>query len=102
MKLKYTPEAISDLQETKSYISKVLHNPAAANRITRNVLDRCSQLKEYPNLGMSLGAKLDVETDLRYLICENHLAIYRIADDWVMIVRILDGRTDYLRLLFRE
>lgn len=102
MKLKYTPEAISDLQETKTYISRVLHNPTAANRITKSILDQCSQLKEHPNLGVSLSAKLDMDTDLRYLICENHLPIYRIADDWVMIVRILDGRTDYLRLLFRE
>ena len=102
MKLKYTPEAISDLQETKSYISRVLRNPTAANRITKSILDQSSQLKEHPNLGMSLSVKLDMDTDLRYLICENHLAIYRSADDWVMIVRILDGRTDYLRLLFRE
>ena len=102
MKLKYTPEAISDLQETKSYISRVLRNPTAANRITKSILDQCSQLKEHSNLGMSLSVKLDMDTDLRYLICENHLAIYRSADDWVMIVRILDGRTDYLRLLFRE
>ena len=102
MKLKYTPEAISDLQKTKSYISRGLRNPTAANRITKSILDQCSQLKEHPNLGMSLSAKLDMDSDLRYLICENHLAIYRIADNWVMIVRILDGRTDYLRLLFRE
>lgn len=100
MKLKYTPEAIRDLQETKTYISKVLHNPKAAERITRSILNLCGRLKDHPNLGMSLNAKLDYETDLRYLICENHIAIYRIADDWIMVVRILDGRTDYLSILF--
>lgn len=72
MKLKYTPEAIRDLQETKTYISKVLHNPKAAERITRSILNLCGRLKDHPNLGMSLNAKLDYETDLRYLICENH------------------------------
>ena len=41
MKLKYTPEAIRDLQETKTYISKVLHNPKAAERITRSILNLC-------------------------------------------------------------
>ena len=48
------------------------------------------------------GLDFQLSSYLGYLICENHLAIYRSADDWVMIVRILDGRTDYLRLLFRE
>ena len=102
MKLKYTPEAIRDLQETKTYISKVLHNPKAAERITRSILNLCGRLKDHPNLGMSLSAKLDCETDLRYLICENHIAIYRVADDWIMVVRVLDGRTDYLRILFHQ
>ena len=101
MKLKYTPEAIADLQNTKAYISDVLHNPKAARRVTKQILDMCSSLKEHPNLGMSLKAKTDIDTDLKYLICENHLAFYRIEDDWVMVVRILDGRTDYMRVIFK-
>lgn len=102
MKLKYTPEAISDLQETKNYISKALRNPRAANRITKCILEQCGQLKDHPNLGMSMQAKLDWETDFRYLICENHIAVYRITEDRIMALRILDARTDYLRILFQE
>ena len=102
MKLKYTPEAIRDLWEIKSYIGKVLHNKQAAERITKNILDLCGHLKDHPYLGMSLSGKLDYETDLRYLLCENHIAIYRAAEDWIMVVRILDGRTDYLRILFHS
>lgn len=101
MKLKYTPEAIADLQNTKAYISNVLHNPKAAKRITKQILDMCGSLKEHPNLGMSLNVKTDIDTDLKYLLCENHLAFYRIEDDWVMVVRILDGRTDYMRVIFK-
>ena len=101
MKLKYTPEAIADLQNTKAYISDVLHNPKAARRITKQILDMCGSLKEHPNLGMSLKAKTDIDTDLKYLLCENHLAFYRIESDWVMVVRILDGRTDYMSVIFK-
>lgn len=32
MKLRFTPEAISDLAEIKRYIGKELHNPSAAMR----------------------------------------------------------------------
>ncbi len=101
MKLKYTPEAIADLQNTKAYISDVLHNPKAAKRITKQILDMCGSLKDHPNLGMSLKAKTDIDTDLKYLLCENLLAFYRIEGDWVMVVRILDGRTDYMRVIFK-
>lgn len=100
MRIKYTPAAIADLQELKDYISKTLHNPKAAHRITKNILDYCSNLKTHPQLGMSLAAKTGIDTDLRYLICEHHLAMYRVEGDLVLIVRILDGRTDYMRVLF--
>lgn len=102
MKLKYTPEAIADLQGIKYYISKVLHNTKAANRITKSILDLCGNLKEYPLLGASLRGKVDMDTDLRYLICENYIALYRVEKDMILVARILDGRTDYMRIIFNE
>lgn len=101
MKIKYTPAAIADLQELKDYISKTLHNQKAAQRITKSILDQCSNLKTHPQLGMSLAAKTGVDTDLRYLICEHYLAMYRVEGDLILIARILDGRTDYMRVLFQ-
>lgn len=101
MKLKYTPEAIADLQKTQSYISNVLHNPKAAKKITKKILDLCGSLKGHPNPGMSLSAKTGAETDLKYLVCENHLAFYGVAGEWILVVRILDGRTDYMRVIFK-
>ena len=100
MTLRYTPEAIRDLQETKHYISKVLCNPKAAARITKSILDSCGNLKNHPHLGMSVEAKTGHPTDLRYLICEMHIAFYRIEGNTISVARILDGRQDYLRILF--
>ena len=100
MTLRYTPEAIRDLQETKRYISKVLRNPKAAARITRNIMDTCAHLKQHPQLGASIQVKTGQSSDIRYLICENHIAFYRIDDNIISIARVLDGRQDYLRILF--
>lgn len=102
MRIRYTPAAIADLQEMKDYISKTLHNPKAAQRITKNILDHCANLKTHPQLGMSLAAKTGGDTDLRYLICEQHLALHRVEGDQILIAGILDGRTDYMRVLFGE
>ena len=99
MIIKYTPAAIVDLQELKAYISKTLHNPKAAKRIIKSIMDHCSNLKTHPQLGMSLAAKTGVETDLRYLVCEQHLAMYRVEGDLILVARILDGRTDYMKVL---
>lgn len=100
MILRYTPEAIRDLQETKRYISKNLKNPKAAARITKSILDSCSHLKQHPKLSAALAGKIGRASDLRYLICENHIVFYQIDDDRISVARILDGRQDYLRILF--
>lgn len=104
MKLNYTPEAISDIQEIKRYIKNTLHNPTAAVRISKAILDACSSLKAFPKMGVSIEGKTGFETDLRMLSCENWIAVYRIEpdSDVVSIARIMDGRQDYMRILFGE
>ncbi len=102
MTIRYTPEAMNDLRKTKDYIRKVLKNPKAAARISRAILDSCARLKEHPELGMSLEARTGIASDLRYLICEKHIALYRIDGNVVSVARILDGRQDYLRILFPD
>lgn len=102
MKLEYSPEAINDIQRTKHYISVVLKNRQAANRIVKMISNNCKHLKDQPQLGMSLEARIGKLSDLRYLICENWLVFYRVAGDSVQIVRVLDGRTDYIKLLLMQ
>ena len=100
MTIRYTPGAIRNLQELRQDISKVLNNPKAAARIAKGILDSCAKLKQHPQLGMSLEAKIGQTTDLRYLICEKHIAFYRIDGNVISVARIIDGRQDYLRILF--
>ena len=53
-------------------------------------------------MGMRLSEKLQRETPLRFLICGNHIAFYRVEGTEIFITRVLDGRTNYLQLLFEE
>ena len=39
-------------------------------------------------------------TDYRYFIVAKQLVFYRVSEDAIHIVRILDSRTDYLTELF--
>lgn len=102
MTVRYTPEAIRDLQEMRQYISKTLCNPKAAAKISKTILDTCSKLKQHPLMGASLESKIGKTSDLRYLICEKRIAFYRIDGETISIARIIDGRQDYLHILFNE
>lgn len=102
MKLRYAPEAVTDLQNIKRYIAATLRNPSAASRVTKRILDQCATLKKFPRAGASLAAMTGHETDLRMLACEDHIALYRIDAEMVSVARIINARQDYMRVLFKE
>ena len=91
MKLRYTPAAIADLEEIKSYIADTLASIAAA----------CALLKDQPSLGPELRHKLHREIDERFLIHKKYMIVYEVTDT-VSILRVLDTRTDYLNVLLHE
>lgn len=103
MTILYRPAAVEDLRKAIEYFSLQLKNPKAATRLKTRVLHSVSYLKENPKLGMQLGEKLEgMETDIRFLVVDHQLVFYRISDKTVEIIRILDGRTDYLAKLFSD
>ena len=52
-------------------------------------------------MGTPLSSRFDVETDLRYLLISEQLVFYRVVDDaYVEVTRVLNGRQDYLTILF--
>lgn len=100
MRLRYTPQARTDLREIQAYLTGELANPQAAARTAKQLLQSCQRLKLYPQLGPALTEKIGRETNLRYLVSGNYLIFYRAEAPYVSVLRILDGRTDYLRVLF--
>ena len=49
---------------------------------------------------MYAAAKTGREIDLRALLSGNYFLFYRVENEAVQVARILDGRQDYLRVLF--
>lgn len=102
MIIRYTPQAQADLREVRDYISDVLMNPTAAKNVTDRIIRSSHLLCDQPNMGASLQSKTGRDTSLRYLVCDNHIVFYKIESECISVVRILDGRTDYMRALFSE
>lgn len=99
MKLRYAPAAIEDLRRLRDYLRGELDQPLAAQRIPAGIVRRCGLLKENPGLGPALQGRVRRATDLRYLVCNTHLAFYRVGRGTVSILRILHVRQDFIRAL---
>ena len=95
------PQARADLREIKAYIRDILQNPTAAENVTQKILKGCALLKDNPKLGAELSGKVDRDTDMRYLIINQHIAFYKVDDSVIRVIRIRDARTNYMHIIFK-
>lgn len=83
--------AVQDLIEIWGHISA--DNPAATDAVLERIDGACSRLIDHPRLG---PARDDIRPGFRYLIVGTYVALYRITDDGIEIVRIVHGRRNLL------
>jgi plasmid stabilization system protein ParE len=101
MTIQYRPAAIADIRNTSEYIEKTLKNPSAAASFRKNMLHHISLLRKNPKMGVPLSSKYDnFQTDIRFLVVNHQMVFYEPFHDHIEIIRVLDGRTDYMTRLF--
>ena len=98
----YTPEAEDDLAGIKEYITDHLENPIAAVNTVTSITKRIRRLEQFPDMGARVSSVVNIVTDYRFLVCGSYLAFYRTDGNDVKIIRVLYGRSDYVRILFGE
>ena len=98
----YSPKARNDLDEIWTYISEKLLNPSAAEATVNGILDTIDMLQAQAEIGKPLYFSSDLFSGYRFLVYKNYLAFYRTSEDTVYIDRIIYGKRDYMRLLFRD
>ena len=101
-KLKISPEAKDDLAKIKGYISQELCNHQAAINLVSKITKKIRGLTEHPRIGAPLSSVLDIQTDYRFLVCDNYLIFYRYEDEIVFVSRIIYSRRNYTRILFGD
>ncbi len=90
-RLRWQDAAITDLEETHSYLSQ--HNPEAARRFAVTILEAAEQLLTYPELG-PVAQDLQPRNRYRSLTRGHHRLIYRIDQDVIWLLRVWDSRRD--------
>jgi len=84
--------ARSDILNIYSYIAE--HSPAAADRMLVRFSERFDELQEFPFLGPD---RSEFRVGLRGILIDGYVAFYIVEVDRIVIVRVLDGRTDIER-----
>lgn len=97
--VEYSPKALEDLQRIKAYIIENFEVDTAQKSLGK-ITTSVRRLEKYPVLGVALGRLIDIPTDYMYIFIERNYVFYRIEGNIVKIVRVLNERQDFMRILF--
>lgn len=100
MIIRYAPKALQDLQGIKESILDRFDSEIIADRVLRNITTSINDLAVFPYKGVELKTVIKMETDYRYLFREKNYVFYRIGNEEVSIIRVLNEKQDYMRILF--
>ncbi|MBU4438220.1 MAG: type II toxin-antitoxin system RelE/ParE family toxin [Acetobacterium sp.] len=101
-RLQISPEARDDVLLIKEYIAEELGNPQASIELMRKITAKMRNLIDQLQLVPSLTSRIAMQTNYHYLSCQNYMIFYWCEDDLVFVSRVLYGRRDYLRILFKD
>ena len=90
--------AWQDIDKISDYHLKMV-GAASARRITDQILDTLQRLGDFPYMGAQHPDSELARLEYRKVICGDYVCIYKVADRHVYVYRIVNGKTDYPRLL---
>ena len=91
-------QAEADLERIGDHIAE--DNPRRASSFIHELLERCERLTETTH-GFSLVPRYE-NTGVRRRPYRNYLIFYRVGDDRIEILHILNGAQDFESILFPE
>jgi plasmid stabilization system protein ParE len=85
MSLRFSPEAVGDLARLRKFIEE--KNPAAAQRIARDLLFGMEKLKVYPEIGLKVDRAFEPHR-VRDLFIGRYTVRYLIGEGEIVILRL--------------
>jgi plasmid stabilization system protein ParE len=96
-KLEYLPVATRDMAEIARYISHVLFNPAAAEKLAVEMTEAAERLMDFPYRCPVYTSQKPLQKEYRKLLVGNYILFYSVDEvsKLVTIARVLYARRDY-------
>lgn len=94
-----SPHARADIDEIAYYVALEGGSLETADRLLESIYQRCLLLGEYPHAGRRRD---DLRPGLRVFPSGQHLLVYRVEGNDVLIQRVVRGNRDLAALLRDE
>ena len=97
-KIEYSHEVKRKLTEKKNVI-KNQRDIETANRVLSEMIQAVDNLQEFPQLGIDIRVKYEIDSDYWILITHDHYFIYRFDEQTVTIVNVFHEKEDAKQLI---
>lgn len=98
-KIVYSEIALSKRKAVKKDI-KERYGKERADKFSKHISKSIAELKKFPELGISLRDKYDLDCDYYMLFIEHNYFIYRILDELILVLEIFNEKEDFMFQLF--
>lgn len=95
--LEYLPAALRDMVEIAQYISQVLDNPAAASRLSEDLIQAGESIPAFPYANPAYIPLRPLKHEYRKLLIHNYLMLYWVDEHnkTVTIARVVYAKSNY-------
>ena len=100
MEIYYTPRARNDLVNIKESVIENFDDENLAIEVLKKITKTVRHLIVFPYLGQEVSEITGIYTEYRCLFCEKNYVFYRVEADRICVIRVLNEKQDYMRILF--
>lgn len=93
---------MDDLYALVDYISDDLGSSASAQRLFESILEKARLFADFPGAAAILRTQGGANTGYSYVVCENWMLFFGLEGQRALVVRVLYGKSDYMKALFGE
>ena len=97
--IQFSPLAKEDLMKIKAYLEDEFDRKIASEKI-KQLLKSIKRFEGFPLMGRPLLSIIDIPTDYMYFVVDRNYVFYRLEQETVKIIRIIDTRQNYIDILF--
>lgn len=99
--LRYTPEAMRDMDGVWNGVYEASKSFDIADRYVEEFVNAIAEKKQFPFSGIPLAYR-GLFTGFYYVNFKKYKAFYRVKDKYIEVFRIIMANRDYMTILFGE
>ena len=98
-KIDLSPEAYNDLEGIKERLNTEF-GEVTEKKILKSIVKDMKRLEKYPETDIKFFERFGIVTDYKCIYSNKNYVFYRIEDEYIRIIRIIDVRRDFMYILF--